>query len=195
MHTIPIIDFKKVAHAQEYYAGLGYTELSVPWIISFEPHDATRPPHRREFYCLGGYLNASGEQSFLELMLSGSHLKKHFCITPCFRDEPELDAYHHQYFLKLELIWTDVSLQHLHQMIADANDFLSRYTETDIIPTNDSGTAFDIIDRKSGVEFGSYGIRSYENYSWIYGTGIALPRLDSVISNNHSINNNHSSYV
>lgn len=184
MQTTPRIDYAKIASAQEYYTALGYEELAVPWIISFVPYNATRPPNRKEFYCLDGYLNASGEQSFLELMIQGRSLTKHYCITPCFRDEPIIDATHHRSFMKLELINTDVTLENLQTMIRDATRFFSRYVPVTVIATNPEHTAFDIINNNTGIELGSYGIRSYNEHTWIYGTGVALPRLDTVINLN-----------
>jgi len=38
-------------------------------------------------------------------------------------------------------------------------------------------TAIDIVTVNSNIELGSYGIGSYENYKWVYGTGLAEPRL------------------
>ena len=182
MHLIPIIDYSKIGAAQEYYTGRGYSEIAVPWLLEYEAYCATRPPDRREFFSLHGYLNASGEQGFLELMLSGRRLSKHSCVTTCFRDEPDLDTTHHRYFVKLELIDTDVSRENLESMISDALQFTSRYVPVKLIPTNLDGTAFDIVDAEHGIELGSYGIRTYGTHSWIFGTGIALPRLDTVIS-------------
>lgn len=186
--TCPLIDYQKIADGINYYSSLGYSELPVPWIIGFDAYNATRPPDRREFYTLGGYLVASGEQSFLDLMLSGTKLTKHFSITPCFRDEPDLDEYHHNYFLKLELIIANATHENLIEMIQEAKSFLDRYipVPSRIICTHESEQAYDIVDGVHGIELGSYGIRTYKGISWIYGTGIALPRLDTVIRNTHS---------
>lgn len=182
MHMIPLVDYRKLADAQTYYAHRGYSEIAVPWILGYEAYCATRPPDRKEFFCLDGYLNASGEQGFLQLMLDGKRLGKHCCVTACFRDEPELDATHHRYFVKLELIDTDASAENLAKMISDAKEFIHTYIPVNVIPTNPEGTAFDIVDASEGIELGSYGIRTYGKYSWIYGTGIALPRLDTAIN-------------
>jgi hypothetical protein len=188
MHEIPLIDYRKVADAQKYYESCGYQEIAVPWLLSYEAYCATRPPDRKEFYSLHGYLNASGEQGFIELLMSGKNLTKQCCITSCFRDEPELDGLHHLYFVKVELINTDVSKENLKIMITEAKRFIDHYilNPTTIISTSETGDSFDIIDTITGIELGSYGIRSYKNYQWIYGTGIALPRIDTVIHlNNH----------
>ena len=186
MNITPCIDYAKIASAQNYYSALGYQELAVPWILSFESYNATRPPNRKEFYCLDGYLNASGEQSFLELMMQGVPLTKHYCVTPCFRDEPIIDTTHHRSFMKLELINTDATHENLHIMINDAVSFYSCYIPVKVLATNIEQTAFDIVDNHQGIELGSYGIRTYNEHTWIYGTGIALPRLDTVIQLTHS---------
>ncbi len=186
MNITPCIDYAKIAHAQKHYGSLGYQETAVPWILSFESYNATRPPNRKEFYCLDGYLNASGEQSFLELIIQGTPLTKHYCITPCFRDEPIIDTTHHRSFIKLELINTDATLSNLHIMINDAVNFFSNYIPVVIIPTNSEQTAFDIVGKHNNIELGSYGIRAYNGHTWIYGTGVALPRLDTAIQLIHS---------
>jgi seryl-tRNA synthetase len=182
LHTIPRIDYQKIADAVSYYASCGYTEISVPWIVNYSAYLATKPSDRQEFYTIGGYLNASGEQSFIDLMEHGVHLKKHMCITPCFRYEETLDDTHYRYFMKVELIDTNVSTDNLHTMITDATTFFLKYTQVHVIQTDTKGEAFDIIDTKHGIELGSYGIRHYKNFSWIYGTGLALPRLDVVLT-------------
>jgi hypothetical protein len=187
----PFIDYQKIADAQKFYASHGFIPITVPWIVEYEAYNATRPPDRREFYCLDGYLNASGEQSFIELMINGNKMKKYCCITPCFRDEPILDDYHHRYFLKLELIDGNVTKENLKRMIKLAKEFLDIYTTTptQIIQTDTNGSAFDILDGITGIELGSYGIRKYKKFSWIYGTGLALPRLDTVITNSSKTKN------
>lgn len=184
MQNIPLIDYVKIGTASQYYAERGYEEIAVPWILGFESYNATRPPDRREFFSLDGYLNASGEQSFLELLLRGEKLTKHFCITPCFRDEPILDLLHYRYFVKLELINMDASLENLVTMIRDAQQFFEHYLPVRVIQTDTHGYSFDLVDATHGIELGSYGIRTYKDHSWIYGTGIALPRLDTVINLN-----------
>lgn len=183
----PFIDYRKIADAQQFYESHGFAPIAAPWIVGYEAYNTTRPSDRREFYCLDGYLNASGEQSFIELMLTGSKMKKYCCITPCFRDEPTVDDYHHRYFLKLELIDPDTTKENLSHMIHLAKKFLDSYTlvPTKIIQTDSVARAFDIVDGTNGIELGSYGIRTYKDFSWIYGTGLALPRLDTVITHSH----------
>jgi hypothetical protein len=183
-YVIPLIDYRKIADAQAYYASLGYTELAVPWIVSHAAYKVTRPTHVREFLTLDGYLNASGEQSFIDLMLAGAPIGRQFCITPCFRDEEAFTELTHKYFFKVELIDTDTTAVTVARMTREAKAFLDRYfpaaTPTKIIATDEGDTSFDIVDGTYGIELGSYGIRAYEGKRWAYGTGIALPRLDTV---------------
>ena len=183
------LDYQVIADAQRYYSKLGYTEIAVPWIVRYEAYNVTRPADKREFYTLDGYLNASGEQGYVDLMLAGKALTKNACITTCFRYD-DLDAWHQRIFVKLELIQTDVSSENLQTMIADAKRFFDRFIpsvpSTAIIQTDASGMAYDIVDSETGIELGSYGIRQYKHLRWIYGTGVALPRLSLVVYSKRS---------
>lgn len=183
----PIIEYNILAKAKTFYEFHGYPEIPVPWIISHDAYYATKPSSVTDFYVLNGYMNASGEQSFIDLMLQGEKLTKHCCITPCFRQEPILDETHHTYFMKLELIDTDVSKDNLKNMIDVAQTFFNQYTDTYILKTDQGEESVDIVDTKNNIELGSYGIRRYKEYSWIYGTGVALPRLSTVINKNKHV--------
>ncbi len=178
----PRIDYQKIAEAANHYRDLGYVETEVPWIIPFNAYNATSPCDRRQFMTLDGYLNASGEQSFIHLLQQGEPLNKNFCITPCFRDEPILDDIHQTYFMKLELFIRDATQENLQKIIQDAKSFFDQYVETEIIQTGEH--AYDIIDSKYKIEIGSYGIRKIKDFEFIYGTGLALPRFDYIINKN-----------
>jgi aspartyl/asparaginyl-tRNA synthetase len=178
------IDYKILSNGVEYYKELGYKEVEVPWIVDFKSYDATDPRLFRQYFTLDGYLVASGEQGFINLMEDENFKGKAFCVTPCFRDEDVLDETHQKYFMKLELIDTNVSLENLNTMKSDALNFFKKFTEAQVVKTEDRGEhTFDIIDKRTGIELGSYGIRKIRNISWIYGTGVALPRLQTVIKN------------
>jgi hypothetical protein len=51
-----------------------------------------------------------------------------------------------------------------------------------VVKTYDSRSdeSYDI--ECNGVELGSYGVRHFENIDWIYGTGLAEPRLSTVMN-------------
>jgi hypothetical protein len=172
------IDYAKLALGLEFYQSKGYAYIEAPWVVSREATNVTIPSDRHVTTTQFGDLVGSGEQSFIELMMRGTSLEKACCITPCFRDEPDYDELHHAYFMKLELIDTDATVEHLHHMISDATEFLGRFLEVKVIPTGDS--SYDIVDVQHELELGSYGFRDFGHQRFIYGTGIALPRLDTV---------------
>lgn len=177
-----LIAMTRIAHAEEYYSELGYVPRAVPWVVREEAYMVTFPdePDIRRYTTLEGFLVASGEQSFIQLMLNGVELGQAQCTTPCFRDEPH-DALHDPYFMKTELIRTDdTSTEALQVMITDAEKFFRMYVEAERVLMDD-GT-YDIVHPPTGIELGSYGKREYRGYTWLYGTGLAEPRLQRVIN-------------
>jgi len=189
-----VIDYLLIADAVEYYQDNGYKLIDVPWTV---PEDVIRITARQNINLenskyLDKHLVGSAEQSFLHLMKTGKLTAGKYCaITPCFRDDDEDDT-HQKYFMKLELIhvtseWWKWS-NSLETMIYDANNFFSLHVPTAVIKTNDarSDESYDI--KSNNIELGSYGIRHHENTHWVYGTGLAEPRLSIVIDKNESIN-------
>jgi hypothetical protein len=174
------IDYNLVAKAVNFYKSLGYRYMEVPWVVSKKAYYATKPPDTDDINCetLGGYLAASGEQGFLELMLRFGSLpqSKAVCATPCFRAEqnPPLTL---PWFFKVELIDTETS--NFDRVLVDAHTFINRLVPCRFVNTGPDSV--DIISNRNGIELGSYGIRRFENYEWVYGTGLALPRTTSVV--------------
>jgi hypothetical protein len=174
-----MIDYLRLADTIRFYELHGYKLTDVPWIVGREAYYATKPPEAMDFVTLGGYLVASAEQSFLHLMLGGAKLGRSMAITPCFRHE-EYDELHHPYFMKIELIDTlDVSDAGLHKMVELAVRSYSRYAQVRVVPM-DHGS-FDIVEACTGIELGSYGRRTYGGHTWLYGTGLAEPRLTQAL--------------
>jgi len=174
------IDYRKFAYALDHYESLGYGYVEVPWVVSHDSVAVTLPDDRVATAVQYGDLVGSGEQSYIELMRRGHAITKACCITPCFRMEPDYDELHHAYFMKLELINTDANEGSLRQMITDATALFEHYTPTDIEQTGPD--MYDIVDKKRRIELGSYGFRTAHGQRFIYGTGLALPRLDTAIS-------------
>jgi hypothetical protein len=74
----------------------------------------------------------------------------------------------------------------LFEMISDAYYFFESlgYTgrcgeQAAKIETVDTPVGRDI--NFNGIEVGSYGIREFEGFKWVYGTGAAEPRLSQAI--------------
>jgi len=182
------LDYVLLGKAIKYYKSLGYKEVELPWTASKEAIEATLPPQGLPISSDIGMLVGSAEQSFLDRIVmrqqeGGRFLGKYQATTPCFRNEIE-DSLHKKYFMKTELFNNEtVTGEELQKMIAHAlNFFDSLNLDVDFMvdPTGDH--MFDILEEQTGIEVGSYGIRHHEKFgSWIYGTGIALPRLDSAI--------------
>lgn len=170
-----MIDLGRLAAAETHYAALGYERTAVPWVIGPAAYFATTPDTVATYDTHGGYLVASAEQAFLQLLLDGHQLLKAQATSPCFRDEVH-DDLHDPYFMKVELIRTDdVSDRALQQMIRDATSFYAQHLPVETWHLGDS--QYDIAATASGIELGSYGRRTALGHTWLYGTGCAEPRL------------------
>lgn len=169
------IDYALIGAAVEFYRQKGYRYIEVPWLVAAPAFDITCPPGVKTFDTYAGRLVASGEQSFLHMMVNKELPPGRYqCVTPCFRDEPLYDATHKMYFLKVELIDTE-SLD-FEVLLRDAMEFFNAR-----IPCRredfPKGTS-DIVTVDGGIELGSFGKRDHPlSGPWAYGTGCAEPRL------------------
>jgi hypothetical protein len=177
-----MIDYAKLADATHYYGEMGFKRIESPWTVTKAISDITRPPEAKDFSLIhddNKVLVASGEQSFLYLYNKGFLPKGKFqTTTPCFRKE-SFGPFHTKYFIKTELIDTEnVTEKSLMAMIDHATCFFGRYTPAlEVVKTSD--TSYDI--NVGGIEVGSYGIRTSSFLDWIYGTGVAEPRLTKAV--------------
>lgn len=176
-----MIDYKIVADSIDYYESRGFKRIESPWTVSEYVDNLTKPEGVTSFQLKHNNkcLVASGEQSFLYLYLKEFLPKGQFqTTTPCFRYE-EFDYQHTKYFIKNELIKTDVvDLMELEKIVEISLGFFKRYIPNAIVVSTENG--FDIEYR--GNELGSYGIRENEYLKWIYATGCAEPRLSKIIN-------------
>lgn len=182
--TQPAIDYRLLADAVDFYTQRGYRYLETPWIVDFPFTAVTKPTDSRDFYCLDGYLVASGEQSLLSAMRSGALEpgRKYQTVTPCFRDDA-IDALHQTWFVKLELMWYspirrgDSPVDKVASVAQDAAMFMSRHQSVKLVPGDAISEHQIDLESVQGIELGSYGFREWHIDSWIYGTGLALPRF------------------
>jgi len=183
-----MIDYYKIALSIDFYKSKGFTRIESPWTVTEKINRITAPPNSPVWTISNKdkVLVASGEQSFLYLYLKDFLPKGSFqTTTPCFRDEP-FDQTHTKYFIKNELIKTDiVNDSELQNVVDTAMDFFARISksfdsdaETTCIKTD---LGYDILI--NGIEVGSYGIRQCEYLKWIYGTGCSEPRLSMSLLN------------
>lgn len=188
----PRINYHLVDEALKYYNTLGYRYVEVPWLISDEALRVTLPPDRVGLRTQYGALVGSAEQGFIQMMLDNELISGR-CVAagPCFRDEPVVDDLHQLTFFKVELIEVaTMPIRDANRRIKDMADeawvfFTSTWgiaeRHAEIVLTPD-GLDIEV----NGIEVGSYGYRSYKDFHWIYGTGLALPRLSLAASRRHS---------
>lgn len=188
--TQPQINWYLISNAISFYKNLGYKYIEVPWHVSNKANLITAPKNKnilRTVYggldYIYGYPIGSAEQGFLHLLLEGNLPKgRYVTCSPCFRNEEPNDGFHFNQFMKVELfVYNDEIIEEFHKMINNAECLFTHYVDCELmIMSNDEEgftTAIDIVTVNSNIELGSYGIGSYENYKWVYGTGLAEPRL------------------
>jgi len=181
-----MIDYQKIADAIKFYQGYQY--IDVPWVVSLDTMYITCPPECTIFPFLDKYLVASAEQSFLQL-IKDKKLKngKYLAATPCFRDDL-VDAIHHKYFMKVELINIGGGHKQLDEILQDSVKFFQQYLPVQIVETSTkpNSLSFDI-NSFTGIELGSYGLREHPDTGpWVYGTGVAEPRLTYAIEQHYN---------
>lgn len=177
-----MIDYNILSEAVNFYQKKSYSRIEVPWMVTEDVDKVTRPSDKSPLIVgrKNKNLIASGEQGFIYMMLKGFLPSGNYqTITPCFRDE-SYDFTHSKTFMKCELISTiDVCEGNLHKMINHSHEFFSKYLPDVEIEKTDTDM-FDLT--YDDIELGSYGIRHFKHLSWIYGTGVAEPRLSRIIN-------------
>lgn len=180
-----MIDYSNLAKSIKYYEKNGFSRIEVPWLVTEFVDSITRPEGIEPYIVESKKKNliASGEQGFLYLYLKEYLPRGSFqTVTPCFRND-SFDFTHTKYFMKNELIKTDiVTKARLEEVTNIALELFQPWflEDLDIIETPDG---FDI--NHGTTELGSYGIRECEFLNWIYGTGWAEPRMSKIIDLYH----------
>mgnify|MGYP001465308888 CR=1 FL=1 len=176
-----MINYKIINDSIAYYNNWGFERIEVPWTVSEYVENLTKP--KEAVSCKLQYndkcLVGSGEQSFLYLYLKEFLPKGQYqAVTPCFRFE-NYDYLHNKYFIKNELIKTDiVNHNELVHIVDHCLKFFRNYLPDCVSIVTEQG--FDI--EWNGYELGSYGIRKNEFLEYIYATGVAEPRLSKLIN-------------
>lgn len=173
------INWKRLMSAITYYNACGYKYIDLDWCVDVETSAITKPIYKKDFYVNDKVLVASAEQSFLQMIIDGKLKPGKYCgITPCFRDE-KVDDLHGNYFMKVELIDTlHPNKGGLEQMLNCAELFYKDFIK---IKTIEIGDELYDIESETGIELGSYGTRHYKNIRWVFGTGLAEPRLSKAL--------------
>lgn len=174
--------------AKRYYDDKGFNVHEVPWLIEEEYIRVTLPKGKNIFkvqptdLCLLG----SAEQSFIKFMCEMDIENYRIqAITPCFRDECFVSETTRLYFMKLELC--HINPNNADESLQDIIDVsLGFYREVIELPVSlvKTSEGFDIY--YEDLELGSYGIRTYKDNTWVYGTGVAEPRC-TIAQKRHSL--------
>jgi len=188
------VDYHLLGEAQSFYLRYGYSKIETPWIVSAPISLVTTPMSSNAFILDDGkHLVGSGEQGFIQLMTQDDVItpdKYYQTITPCFRRDVH-DEIHCEWFMKLELFLKVEETQAIvavKKMLADSEIFLDNL-QLDIEPvTNGDECCFDLYC--GSIELGSYGFRTTtigeQTFTWAYGTGLALPRVQVCLDNRHN---------
>lgn len=206
----PHIDYSLIADAEAFYKEAGFQRIEAPWAVPYRSIEITAPegstlyPH--DTRAPVSFLVASGEQSLLEWVSNCNWLAscnaydekasrgRFLTITPCFREEKTYSKFTRPYFLKVELFDNKTPLVTSLKEIRDlCFKWFTKHIECSVVVTDQSesdpiamGPTYDIVT-KSGIELGSYGIRSHPSVGkWIYATGCAEPRLSASIAHESS---------
>ena len=179
------INYQLLHESTVFYEANGFKRIEVPWTVTKEISAITKPAGKKDFELVhedNKVLVASAEQSFLYLYAKGFlPAGSYQGLSPCFRREP-ITGFHNKYFLKNELNRTDLtSVTDLKSLIDTAFAFFKRYCPEEhlkVVPTGKD--SYDI--EFHGIELGSYGIRECSFVKWLFGTGIAEPRLSMALS-------------
>jgi hypothetical protein len=184
-----MIDYNLLASSCDYYEIHNFKRIELPWTVTPEIDDITRPTDSLPFELKhnGKRLIASGEQGFLyQYCKNYLPLGKFQSVTPCYRFE-SYNFTHQKNFIKNELIITDeVNNDKLDWIIKTAFNFFKLHLpdlfhdNLKVIKINDSYDIVLVIN-KIEYELGSYGIRKCEFLKWIYGTGLAEPRFSNLL--------------
>ena len=177
------IDWAKLAKANEYYSK-HFQYQEVPYLIPETVSNYTKPHREQSFILNDGLftqqaheLVGSAEQGFVYLLMNEGLIgEKLYSITPCFRAD-NYDVTHQAWFMKLELFHLSDKPEDLHSMVECANTFFSQFGNTEIIQVQTQMYDINI----NNIEVGSYGFRHINDKTFIYGTGIALPRIDMAL--------------
>lgn len=182
------IDWILLAKAVDFYNKSSYFQVETPFAIPDFYHFYTKPHNDQTFVLNDGMfeqnkheLVGSAEQGFIFLLLNNQLdlSKKLFSVTPCFRAD-NYDKLHQPWFMKLELFHYSSNENDLMNMLQLAKSFYEKQSDVPVNIIQTGNNAYDL--EMNNIEVGSYGFRSVEDYTFIYGTGLALPRFSIVLT-------------
>ena len=176
------INWTLLADAVEFYERRGYRYVELPW-AALESVCALTAPEGSIFPNVQGLgtLIGSAEQSFLQATMGGLPEGRYCALTPCFRVGEVEDNLHRKTFMKVELFSTLAPAEIVDIMRDDAESYFNRALAQE--GYQDIAGRLNWMDTEDGhdlnlgdIEVGSYGVRTANDITWAYGTGLAEPR-------------------
>lgn len=169
-----LIDYTLLGDAMRHYIESGWRQVEVPWLVSHKACFATLSTENRDaaMQVKSRFLVGSAEQGFLDLDLPPG---RYVSCSPCFR-AGEMDDLHQETFMKVELHRTDNTTDDaLDEMIDTVYGWHRLHSRNRVMEMVETPEGYDL--EMAGVEVGSYGRRTAIGRTWLYGTGLALPRF------------------
>lgn len=175
----------RLIEAIKFYQNHNIEYIDVPWDVSPEISALTKPANCKDFYLeKDTVLVASAEQSFLQVYDQLHDTKIYMALTPCFRDEPNIDEFHQKYFMKLELFTKDA--MRYYDVVCYAEEFFR--LQLMAMPHREYENQLTVDLKLKHIELGSYGVRQLNNgMIYVYGTGLAEPRFQQALEYRNKI--------
>lgn len=172
------INWELIARAITYYQGCGYRYVETPWLVTEEASEVTFS--EADPLISGLVPVGSAEQGFIQLMLNGQLPPGNYVSAgPCFRPADGDLPDHNPWFFKVELIKVQpLRPDSLMDCLETAQGVMEslKSAKIEVVPTSEG---YDLT--LGGLEVGSYGIRTYKDWSWVFGTGLAEPRYSLAV--------------
>jgi hypothetical protein len=183
------INYNRIALAQAFYKGRGYSNVETPWLVAPAAVRATQPIPIPIMESVRGVLVNSGEQSFIQQMIDGTLVPGMYqTTTPCFHNAEDHDSPYfygvnetRPYSFQVELLLykpDDVRVCY-EKAINDAMACFFEISDVDTFDATQTAEGFDIA--VNGIVLGSYGIRKMNDHVWVYGTGLVEPRFSLAV--------------
>lgn len=185
----PNINFQLITEALNFYNWRHYRSINTPWAVEEKYVHFTHRGDKFNEIDTDLHLVGSAEQGFIKMMCE-EQLEYDNCYvscTPCFRKEPNIDEIHKYCFMKVELFclcshYTN-AVNILNYFIRDAMEFFGKHlNKNNLRAIYVSKDSFDIVytlNNGTDLELGSYSIYQHNNYTWVCGTGLACPRIET----------------
>ena len=186
MLKVDSINYTRLAQAQAFYAGRGYLNVEIPWLVTPTAVRATLPIPGIVIESIRGALMNAGEQGFIQKMFDGEITPGLYqTTTPCFIDTPAGTEHSEQ--VSLICYQPDNPPAAFEQMVRDAMDCFFVVSDVDAFDARQTDEGVDIAF--NGTVIATFGMRQMGEQKWVYGVGLNEPSFTLAV---HSAYHVHS---